>query len=247
MKFQKYLEENQISLWKDFYLNYSLLKKILKPMHKLYKMKLRKVYLNILSKQIQSSSLKNPLLDLENELNFLDESLNAEDIANQFHNQIILEIKKVEHFFKETLDNRIITRLKEIKEQIEFAKLHLAFDDYSKTFELAIKQLYREVSLLKDYVDLNLKAKGKILKKFHKIIKMLLGEKKNSSYNIVDEEIEDFINSYGLKDYDVTLNKILYDLTKLFSNAFSGKYKDSSSKILKNSIIVDQFSLLQSF
>ena len=158
MKFQKYLEENQISQWKDFYLNYSLLKKILKPMHKLYKMKLRKVYLNILSKQIQSSSLKNPLLDLENEFNFLDESLNAEDIANQFHNQLILEVKKVEHFFKETLDNRIIIRLKEIKEQIEFAKLHLVFDDYSKTFELAIKQLYREVSLLKDYVDLNLKA-----------------------------------------------------------------------------------------
>ena len=247
MKFQKYLEENQISLWKDFYLNYSLLKKILKPMHKLYKMKLRKVYLNILSKQIQSSSLKNPLLDLENELNFLDESLNADDIANQFHNQIILEIKKVEHFFKETLDNRIITRLKEIKEQIEFAKLHLVFDDYSKTFDLAIKQLYREVSLLKDYVDLNMKAKGKILKKFHKIIKMLLGEKKNSSYEIVDEEIEDFINSYGLKDYEETLKKITYDLTKLFSNAFSGKYKDSSNKILKNSIITDQFSLIQSF
>jgi SPX domain protein involved in polyphosphate accumulation len=30
MKFQKYLEENQISLWKDFYLNYSLLKKNIK-------------------------------------------------------------------------------------------------------------------------------------------------------------------------------------------------------------------------
>ena len=90
MKFQQYLEENQISLWKDFYINYSLLKKILKPIHKLYKMKLRKVNLNLLSKEYQKQNLKNPLLNIENEMNFLDETIKPEEIAEQFHNQIIL-------------------------------------------------------------------------------------------------------------------------------------------------------------
>ena len=31
-----------------------------------------------------------------------------------------------------------------------------------------IKELYKEISLLKDFVDLNIKAKGKILKKYRK-------------------------------------------------------------------------------
>ena len=247
MKFQQYLEENQISLWKDFYINYSLLKKILKPIHKLYKMKLRKVYLNLLSKEYQKQNLKNPLLNIENEMNFLDESIKPEEIAEQFHNQIILEVKKVEHFFKQTLQNRILTRFNDIKEQIEFAKLHITFDDYLKTFELAIKQLYREVTLLKDFVDLNMKAKGKILKKFHKMIRVLLGKSKNSYYEEIDEEIEDFIQNNGLKDYENSLKKISYDISKLFSHSFSGKNKDSSIKILKNSVTTDQFSLTQSF
>ena len=43
MKFLEYLLKNQIPLWKDFYVNYNLLKQILKPLHKLYKAKLREV------------------------------------------------------------------------------------------------------------------------------------------------------------------------------------------------------------
>jgi len=37
MKFGVYIEQHQISEWKDFYINYSLLKTIVKKLEKKYK------------------------------------------------------------------------------------------------------------------------------------------------------------------------------------------------------------------
>jgi len=37
MKFGEYLEQEQVSEWKDFYINYSILKRIIKKLEKKYK------------------------------------------------------------------------------------------------------------------------------------------------------------------------------------------------------------------
>jgi SPX domain protein involved in polyphosphate accumulation len=37
MKFGEYLQQHQVSEWKDFYINYNLLKQIIKKLEKKYK------------------------------------------------------------------------------------------------------------------------------------------------------------------------------------------------------------------
>lgn len=37
MKFGEYLEQHQVSEWRDFYINYNLLKQIIKKLEKKYK------------------------------------------------------------------------------------------------------------------------------------------------------------------------------------------------------------------
>ena len=149
MKFLEYLLTNQISIWRDFYVNYRLLKRILKPLHQLYESKLRIAYVKKQENPHQAPNEINESLLLS--MREPDCDITKSD--REFRTQILFEIEKVEHFYKDTLHKKIETRLYEIQEQIEYAKLNNIFNSYQQTFELAIKELYKEISLLKDFVD----------------------------------------------------------------------------------------------
>ena len=119
MKFLEFLISNQIQIWKDFYINYNLLKQIIKPLHALYKTKLRSLYL----KKSNIDESREALL-----LTLNEPDVNIPKIAQEFQTQIILELQKVHFFYTETLHKKIEPRLFEIQEQIDFAKAKKELD-----------------------------------------------------------------------------------------------------------------------
>ena len=92
MKFLEYLLTNQISIWRDFYVNYRLLKRILKPLHQLYESKLRIAYVKKQENPHQAPNEINESLLLS--MREPDCDITKSD--REFRTQILFEIEKVE-------------------------------------------------------------------------------------------------------------------------------------------------------
>lgn len=239
MKFLEFLVSSQIQIWKDFYINYNLLKQILKPLHVLYKAKLRSLYL----KKSNIDESREALL-----LSLNEPDVNIPKISKEFQTQVLLELQKVLFFYTETLHKKIEPRLFEIQEQIDFAKAKNCFYRFQKTFELSIKELYKEITLLKDFLDLNIKALGKISKKYKKMIKLISKENKLSSQEFfIDSKINNFIEKSELNEYENTFNKLFNQIGKIFAFGFADKYKNKTNKILKYYNAKSQFTKFQTF
>lgn len=131
MKFGLYLEENSIPEWREFYINFELLKQKIKPFVKQYKKK------SILPSKIEIENISQPSFKhdpigsfkLESNLHLketlLENAPNEEEIHNQrvFKDHIIMELQKVEFFFNENL----------IYNQGRFEKIKVIPRDYSGT------------------------------------------------------------------------------------------------------------------
>lgn len=238
MKFGIFINQNQIPEWKEFYVNYNLLKQLLKPLKNQYKKNLQKEKLK------KTSNLS--LADSEDLLRQLLEKNEAEeaneiDIQRNFHEQLLIELKKVEYFFNQNF-HFYNSRLTKISEQLEFVKKNKEYKDYTERLELAIKELYKEVNHLKDYIELNLKAKVKILKKFNKLTKYV--NNKFDSAKIIDEHIR---NSQVLLSPLKIINDINSEIEKIFFNNFFHKYSQNSLQVLKDYISPVYFTQSQSF
>lgn len=106
---------------------------------------------------------------------------------------------------------------------------------------MAVKELYKESNLMKSFIELNLKAKLKIMKKFKKYTKF-------SSKNLdVYEKVEQFSESQNLKEKVKVIVNLIVDIEKVFQEHFVGKYSYKTSKILKEYISPQIFTELQSF
>ena len=135
MSFLEKIENNQINVWKDFYIDYKLLKKILKPAKEIFQNE-RKI---ILEKQMKtrtfSANIDNTrLLD-----DYLDEkeAQKLKETENLFYNQVTLELKKVNVFYKENYKS-FSAKFKNIQEQLKHASKNEEFKMYEQTFELLI-------------------------------------------------------------------------------------------------------------
>ena len=124
MKFGIFILQNQIPEWKDFYVDYNLLKTLLNPIKKNYKIHLliegdkKKIY-----NPQENSDLTKRLLEKDNiEPNELD-------YQKTFHDQIMMELKKVEYFFSQNLIF-YKNRLRKINEQMTFIQKNKEFKEY---------------------------------------------------------------------------------------------------------------------
>jgi len=107
--------------------------------------------------------------------------------------------------------------------------------------ELALKELYKEINLMKCFIEINIKAKLKIMKKFKKYTKF-------STKNIdVYEKVETFCESQNLKEKVKEIVTFLVDVEKLFQEHFVSKYSFKTNKILKEYISPQVFTEVQSF
>jgi hypothetical protein len=248
MKFGLFFENNQISEWKDFYLNYSMLKNLLKPFKNQYQTSIKKLAFKKTGTRVN--------LDVSDSKDILEEALlpkhesdkilsnkEALDCQNSFYDHLLREFKKIEFFIDQNF-KYYINRLNKIIEQLEYIKLNKHFKVYNDSLEEAVKELYKEINFLKGFIELNMKAKSKILKKYKKMTKYL---DKDIKIN-VESQIDEFIsNSPILSEWTKKLSELVSDCEKTFYLFFFDKYTTDTMKKLKECMVSETFTQSQSF
>lgn len=246
MKFGLFLKENEIAEWSDFYINYDMLNSIIEPMQDMYKSTQK-------TENKEKVSLNSFLLNCdENRDKFLI-------IANEFIEALIIELNKVLLFYTENMNfytsriEKISNQLKYLKdnyninlqkyksnddnEKASFINLDKKnclftkkeYDEYHLQLELATKELFKELYLLKQFIDINSKAEDKIVKKFKKYANLCLESK--TVLNIIKKNLLQY--SIKIINSDTTYQQLVNKIEKVFSNYYFDKYKLNSSKVIK--------------
>ena len=269
MKYQKEISKSFIKVWEDFYINYLTMFKILEPEHEKYKERKRKR----IEKELQSMKFSNnvdsePLLD--------DQQTASQDLVNvkesnkireRFKDQFLLELQKVDFFYNENLNKVIRPKIKEIKEQIKHAMKINEFRMYNEAFETAIKETYKEIYLTRKFVETNFEIKDKLMKKYKKYFEIddffnsktksyssqiiMEDDKENEDENNNDElesTVNNFINfKAGIGSSDETLKSLEDEITQLFIQNFTFKYRSKAEKVLKKFVQVNTFTESETF
>lgn len=98
--------------------------------------------------------------------------------------------------------------------------------------EIAIKELNREISLMKNFIEINLKAKTKIMKKFNKYCQFISDSDKIE----ISKELDNYLNEpyINLSNAIKELNDIQTEIEKIFYSNFFEKYGLNTLKKLKD-------------
>ncbi len=242
MKFGLVLEDNIIAEWKKFYINYNFLKTLLLPFQKKYKKKQAEINKRKLGNRSISIDRCSSVSSIEKSFS----TQNEKTLLNNFGKLIILELKKVDFFFCERI-KICQERVKEIREQLEFIEKNENYKRFKDSIENAIKELFKEIIYLQSFIELNLKAKEKIMKKFDKLTKEL----DNKIYDEIVKKIKNDLEVYILKSKLVNaLQKLREEQTEIetiFSEFFYYKYSSNAIKILKDFASQTFFTQFQSF
>jgi len=269
MKYQKEISKTFIKVWEDFYISYATMFKILEPVYKKY----QEYKKNRMEKEIQSMNFSSNVdsssllgeQPMDNKLNFKD----SNKIRERFRDQFLLELQKVDFFYNENLTGVIRPKIKEIKEQIKHAIKVNEFKMNNETFEMAIKESYKDIYLTRKFVETNFEIKDKLMSKYKKYFGMesqnstrkndssqnneiiMEDEKENDDENNNDE-IESNINNFisfksAIGQANETLKNLEDEITQIFVQNFTYKYKSKTDKILKKYIQTNNFTESQSF
>ena len=239
MKYQKEISKSFIKVWEDFYINYLTMFNILEPQYKKYKENKKKM----LEKEIQSHNFSQnidsaPLLSKElkdNELN----TASSNSVKQKFQEQFMLELKKVDFFYNQNITKVIRPKIKEIKSQIKHANMINEFKMNADTFEMAIKETYKDIRLTRNFMETNMEIKNKLMNKYKKYFGIAIthysrkkfennsqiileDEKENEEY---EDEIENVINEYisyqsSIGAYDETLKNLEEEIETCFIKIF---------------------------
>ena len=178
MKFGQFLLENMVSEWHSFYIDYHKLKKLLKTFKKNFRKKLTskeaKESFTFLSESFKNK--KDPKISRQTSLNIKEKQIERQTSKFLisfpqkkiiFYRQLCIELYKVEFFFNRNIDF-YRNKLKKIEKHLSAISKYESLNYLKNQYEVAIKELYKEMDYMNKYIDLNLQAKRKILKKFNK-------------------------------------------------------------------------------
>ena len=269
MKYQKEISKTFIKVWEDFYISYATMFKILEPVYKKY----QEYKKNRMEKEIQSMNFSSNVdsssllgeQPMDNKLNLKE----SNKIRERFRAQFDLELQKVDFFYNENITRVIRPKIKEIKEQIKHAIKVNEFKMNNETFEMAIKETYKDIYLTRKFVETNFEIKDKLMSKYKKYFGMesqnstrkndssqnneiiMEDEKENDDENNNDE-IESNINNFisfksAIGQANETLKNLEDEITQIFIQNFTYKYKSKTDKILKKYIQTNNFTESQSF
>ena len=263
MKYQKEISNSFIKVWEDFYINYLALVNILEPIKQKYKDYKKKR----LEKQYQSRSFSknvdsDPLLDIQS-----PEKMDIKEtkkVSDKFREQFMLELQKVDFFYNENINKSIKPK---IKEQLNHSIKVNEFMVHSETFEMAIKEAYKDIHLIYNFVETNFEIKNKLLNKYKKYLGIYNNNKipkKDSKIIMEDEdendenkennsdEVESTINNFisfksAIGTAKDTYENLKEELTRLFVQNYSFKYKSKTEKVLKQCVQNKNFTDSQTF
>ena len=107
-----------------------------------------------------------------------------------------------------------------------------------KKYEVAIKELYKEMDYMSKYIDLNLEAKRKIMKKFNKYTKTQennLNDKNKTTDEQEIKHIKEYIEKTVVKDDSNQISQLEGEIEKIFKQYFFDEYSFNAVKVLKES------------
>ena len=266
MKYQQKISKSFIKVWEDFYINYMTMFNILEPEYKRYKEnKKKRLEKEFLSKEFSKNIDNETLLAKEAPENV--DTKSSSSVKERFQEQFMLELKKVDFFYNQKINRVIRPKIKEIKDQIRHANMVNEFKMNSDTFEIAIKETYKDVSLTRRFIETNLEIKDKLMKKYKKYFgietykfpsrkkyennsQIILEEDKENEE--LEDDLENTINEYinfqsSIGQYADTLKSIDNELEQCFEENFSFKYRSKTDKILKKYLKVKTITESQSF
>ena len=266
MKYQKEISNSFIKVWEDFYINYLALVNILEPIKQKYKDYKKKR----LEKQYQSRSFSknvdsDPLLDIQS-----PEKMDIKEtkkVSDKFREQFMLELQKVDFFYNENINKSIKPKIKEIKEQLNHSIKVNEFMVHSETFEMAIKEAYKDIHLIYNFVETNFEIKNKLLNKYKKYLGIYNNNKipkKDSKIIMEDEDENDENEENNSDEVESTINNFISfkstigtakdtyenlkeELTRIFVQYYSFKYKSKTEKVLKQCVQNKNFTDSQTF
>jgi hypothetical protein len=242
MKFSAYFEHNIVSEWREFYINHELLKTLMWPFRKFYKEHLAKIGVDVAEHHhIHPTHKHLAVHDVGLHERLLHHEEHDISIQNNFAEQFLIELKKVEYFFNYNCQF-YHTRLEKIKEQLEHVRNNITtYKDQYEQLENAMKELYKEIHLMKSYIHLNFKTKSKKLEKFKKYTRHL-------TYKIdLDEQITNFVSFTSLGTAYQTINHFITQIDHLFTVHFTQKYRHNVLKEIKEYVTPVYLTGTQSF
>jgi len=245
MRFGQFLLENMVSEWRLFYIDYRKLKKLLKAF--------KKNFLYITHKIIKESKLTDRSFSLKNKKNnktikrqdsfiITDNNPNGQmSLINKkirFYRQLCIELYKVNFFYEKNM-NFYRSKLQKIDKHLSYISNYENLSYLKKNYENALKELYKEIGYMEKYIDLNLQAKRKILKKYNKYIQSQDNSKERVKSTLEQEEeikkMKEYIDNTIVNNYLTEVVNTESEIEKLFRKYFFDKYSFNAIKVLKES------------
>lgn len=215
MKFAVKLKKKMIPEWNDAYVNYELLKTLLKPFKKTSKLcsKMLDNKMKILKKQVSFDEIDSE--DLES----------LKEFEAKFQNLLFSEVDKINTFFH--------MKLLEFKKEWELIKFNCVLympqrhaAKHEKQNEVLGKQIknaififYKKLDFLMEYMNLNMEGVRKVLKKHRKICKTFA-----KKIEILDAKPKQlFLDSYISQNSELLL-RLKDEVKKIYLYLFFNKF-----------------------
>lgn len=219
MKFGFVLKNQGIPEWKEMYLNYKILKKLVKPYKTMSKIYMKINYLEPF--EATSHIVTNGNMQFFDELkhfgiNFEEISLNeCQKISNFFEFKLLEELKRWKLF---KINISILQNIQNDK------------DYYLKKIQLlnAFHYFYKELNLLNEFISVNQEGLRKIIKKFKKNSKSL-----ENRYKILKKKIRESNSKSFLKN---AIQKLIFLRTEVESSYIDTFYKKYDRKDGQNTL-----------
>ncbi len=245
MSFQKEYNSKKNQLWLDYYFDYDLCYEILIPLQVIYHKKARTLYKNEVVRNTKGISLEEERLSIA--------SIHSKDffkdyeksyIYTRLKEQLRLELLKVNTFYEEVL-KRLKLKFDDTRYQMEFAKLTGQFKAYREIFDMAMKELFKECTMIYEYVNLNKSAIKKIVYKYEKYISSFQEDNPIAIKPFYKQQLSEL----AFKDAEDEIEKFIDQVHETFSFHFHEKGKDYIEyyKELNNYLKNEDISITQSF
>ena len=228
MKYKSLWTKTMVPEWKDYYINYKILK-------------------DIMSKT-KSKELKT-ILDVEG-VTITNLTENEEEyligIKELFEKSLMMEVKKFNDFFKFTFNHSIKIKLLQIIWNLKAVKTSNLNKKKKKILNYkikgAIQKYYKEIIYFLRYISVNYKTIYKITKKYKKIFKMYKMYDPNFIINFNHQTLKTFV----MKNSD-SVNKLKKQVEEIFIKNFFPQNERKGIQELKKIENNNQFTLGEAF
>lgn len=242
MELKNIPKDKFISQWQDFNIDHTFFMRLIQPLESEYNKSKNSILI-----QSYDSSFKSDISLNEYLLDKRQESLSV--LFTRFELSLEKELNKVSFFFTQNMSFYQI-RQSEIKNHLAYIHQNKnsleKFEDLLDTYELALKELYKEIQYMKRYLDYNFSIKDILVKLIIRYSNCIPELSKDKEIDINEYSIQ-ILEQSGLSDCYESLSNLKKGVEQIFEEHFYSKYSDQSLAVLKKHSQVGKLSHRQVF